>query len=137
MELPSSLKTIEQYAFKNAMLFDVKLPEGFKNISANAFASCLTLDEISIPSSVETIGENAFGDNERLIIYYAGTQEQWDELAKNLNLSDGVRVITNSVRVTGIETEQNDLRLYNKGDTISLEAIVQISADLTTRFVFG
>ena len=124
LELPSSLTTIEQYAFKDALLIDVRLSEGFKSIPDNAFASCSALEEISIPSSVETIGENAFGDNERMIIYYDGTQEQWDELAKNLNLSDGVRVITDSVRVTGVETEKNDLRLYNKGDTISLDAIV-------------
>ncbi len=124
LELPSTLTTIEQYAFKDALLIDVRLSEGFKSIPDNAFASCSALEEISIPSSVETIGENAFGDNERLIIYYDGTQEQWDELAKNLNLSDGVRVITDSVRVTGVETEKNDLRLYNKGDTISLDAIV-------------
>ena len=46
------------------------------------------LKSVTIPSSVQTIGENAFhfglgGENKQLVeLHYTGTQEQWDKLAK-------------------------------------------------------
>jgi hypothetical protein len=67
VSLPSTLKTIEDYAFYGTNLSNVKLPEGLESIGDYAFAST-NLVNVTIPNSVTVIGENAF-DNEK----------EWDE----------------------------------------------------------
>ena len=37
-----------------------KLPEGLKSIEAEAFANCRSLDSVTVPDSVEAVGEHVF-----------------------------------------------------------------------------
>lgn len=59
--LPSSLKTIEDYAFYNdTSISQVTMPSGMTTIGNYAFKNCENLSVISIPASVGTIGTGAF-----------------------------------------------------------------------------
>ncbi len=54
---------IDLYAFDNEYITSVKLPETLKKIDTSAFAGCYSLSHISIPSSVEEIGDFAFNNS--------------------------------------------------------------------------
>lgn len=53
--IPSTVDTIGKYAFYQSGLTSITLPEGVKLIDAGAFANCASLEEISIPDSIERI----------------------------------------------------------------------------------
>ena len=57
--LPSTLKTIGDYAFSSTNIDSVVLPEGFTTLGSSAFYRSL-LKSIEIPSSVKSIGAEAF-----------------------------------------------------------------------------
>lgn len=61
--VPSSVKTIERYAFNATSIVDIKLPEGLENIKYGAFSGCSKLKYINIPNSIKTIGVDAFPEN--------------------------------------------------------------------------
>jgi len=68
--LPVGLTTIEEETFSGSGLTEITIPASVESIGDYAFAGCSGLTEITIPASVESIGENAFeGCNENLIIY--------------------------------------------------------------------
>ena len=57
----SSLKEISQYAFRNdAALSDLILPQNLTEIGTGAFAGCTALTAVELPSSLKTVGEQAF-----------------------------------------------------------------------------
>ena len=61
--LPSSIKTINTDAFYGCVkLGSVNLPEGLTTIGLRAFYNC-NLTEVTIPSTVTSIGNNAFKSN--------------------------------------------------------------------------
>ncbi|MDD4315597.1 MAG: leucine-rich repeat protein [Clostridia bacterium] len=65
LRLPASLKNIEEYAFSalDAQFMGVReitLPEGLLTIDKRAFAKSTLLTSLTIPSTVQTIGEGAF-----------------------------------------------------------------------------
>ena len=61
VELPSTLKRIEEYAFQNCSLLSaVELPSNLESIGNTAFSGCSSLSAVSIPSSVKSIGREAF-----------------------------------------------------------------------------
>ena len=61
VELPSTLKRIEEYAFQNCSLLSaVELPSNLESIGNTAFSGCSSLSAVSIPSSVKSIGKEAF-----------------------------------------------------------------------------
>ncbi len=68
------------------------IPDGVTTLYPSAFDRCPSLERVTIPESVTTIGEYAFSyyfcD---LAIYYKGTLEQWNELLANN--SDAVRTL--------------------------------------------
>ncbi len=53
--IPSTVDTIGKYAFCQSGLTSITLPEGVKLIDAGAFVNCASLEEISIPDSIERI----------------------------------------------------------------------------------
>ena len=69
MRLPSMLKTIEDDAFLNLACQAIIIPEGCTTIGENAFAGCVNLLYIRIPSTVKSYPASAFeGCNENLVI---------------------------------------------------------------------
>ena len=62
-EKNSKLEKIEAWAFKNCILLNkVSLPPSLKSIENSAFRNCY-LDEIKIPFMVTNIGDDAFDEN--------------------------------------------------------------------------
>lgn len=60
IELPSSLKEIRQGAFSSTHLTKIVIPEGVEIIYNRAFEDCERLKSVSFPSTLRSIGENAF-----------------------------------------------------------------------------
>jgi hypothetical protein len=50
-------------------LTSITIPESLQTIGEGAFSLCRSLTSITIPEGVKTIGENAFGDCPFLTIY--------------------------------------------------------------------
>jgi hypothetical protein len=62
-QLPSSLVTIDESAFKNCdSLRNIELNFGLKKLGMSAFRGCSNLNSIIIPSSLTEIGEATFGE---------------------------------------------------------------------------
>ena len=56
----SQLSTIGSHAFYYAGLVSIALPEGVEILESAAFHSCKALKEITLPSTLETVGKSAF-----------------------------------------------------------------------------
>ena len=70
-------------------LTNVTIPKSVTTIGNDAFRGCKGLISITIPDSVTTIGDSAFSYCSKLTdVYYTGTQEQWDTLTINNDISD-------------------------------------------------
>lgn len=62
VKLPSTLKRIEYAAFAHCPLGSVELPDGLEHIGQSAFWYCpLNKKELILPSSLKTVGGDAFG----------------------------------------------------------------------------
>ena len=59
--IPDGVKTIGGTAFRECTLSEVIIPDSVKTIESAAFIGCASLDVITIPKSVTSIGENAIG----------------------------------------------------------------------------
>lgn len=63
---------------------DVILADGITEIEPRSFFACVDITSITIPFSVNKIGENAFLDCKKLTdIYYGGTKAQWNAVEKS------------------------------------------------------
>lgn len=56
----AGVKVIDYNAFSSQKLLEVVIPEGVEAIDYSAFYWCPSLREVTIPSSVKTVGEHAF-----------------------------------------------------------------------------
>ena len=82
INIPKKVKIIEEGLFKDCVkLTSINIPNGVTTIDTFSFEGCKNLETISIPSSVKIIAYCAFEGCENLKeVYYAGTQEQWEEI---------------------------------------------------------
>ncbi len=62
--IPEGVEDISSYAFSGCDMASVLLPTTVITIGAGAFEGCDSLTAVTIPESVETIGENAFNCSE-------------------------------------------------------------------------
>ncbi len=60
IDLPSSLTTIEKYAFESVRIKHITLPEGVISIGYSAFNDCDSLISVSLPESLTNIDGAAF-----------------------------------------------------------------------------
>ena len=114
----SQLQSIGDYAFSNCSKLATVIfgkNSQLQSIGEEAFSSCESLTSIEIPSSVTSIGSYAFAGCESLIrVYYAGSQDDWDEIAINL----GNTYLENATRYySSSEITNNCISLVNNGNT--------------------
>ena len=60
IQLPSSLISIGECAFRNTNISTITIPEGVTSIRNSCFYECRSLTNIQLPSSLLSIGEYAF-----------------------------------------------------------------------------
>ena len=129
VELPNSLKTIDDYAFYKTQVNSVTFNNSLETIGAYAFANCSYIQTISLPLSLKTIGESAFASCSKLT---------------SLTLSENISAIglnafknctsieTLNYNVIEFETNPtNDLNLFtNLGNSTTNGTIVNIGANV-------
>ena len=98
IEIPETVTTIEESAFAETGLTSVEIPASVTTLEANTFANCEALSTVSIPESVTDISETTFGDDTSTTnvqtVYYAGTEEQWQQAAGNTAVNANTDVQT-------------------------------------------
>lgn len=79
LQLPASLKTIEEEAFAGMwQVQQVNIPEGVTAIGKRAFADCTLLRLVIIPNSVQTLADDAFSGCHPEILCDAENQQVID-----------------------------------------------------------
>ncbi len=104
-ELPSGIKCIGEYAFSNAEIKEIILPNTIEIIKESAFEGNSYITSMAIPNSVRNIGENCFKDchQMRTIQLSESINQLCDFLFKdcskleNIIIPDGVTIIGNFV----------------------------------------
>ena len=91
-EGPTEMVTLKDGAFSGYLGEMIVLPEGLQNIGdkrvdgsyveSNVFLNCTNMTYVYIPVSVTFIGGYCFSGCSGLVIYYEGTQEQYDAISK-------------------------------------------------------
>lgn len=60
IEIPDGTTEIGDFSFARSGLTEVVIPEGVQTIGLGAFYHCNSLDKVEIPSTVTSVGKNAF-----------------------------------------------------------------------------
>ena len=80
-------------AFASAIyLTDIRLNEGCTEIGLKAFSSCVALENLYLPSSLQTISDDAFSRSfsqaTAPTIHFAGSESQWQSIAENCDIPE-------------------------------------------------
>lgn len=91
VSIPGTIKEIGTYAFGSCInLNDVSFEEGLEIIDDYAFANCSSLQVVCLPSSITELGICSFGGCTSLqAIFYMGTRDEWNALAKENGWYEG------------------------------------------------
>lgn len=80
-KIPNHIINIEPYAFTGCKkLTNIELSQGLKYIQTGAFENCSSLTKIILPASISFVAPGAFEDCDKLIVFYDGTEEDWNRL---------------------------------------------------------
>ena len=91
--VPSSVKTIESYAFAFSTVENIYLSEGITQIHDNAFANS-KLKEIHLPDSIDYLGDNIFGNTKGVKVYCTKDSETYKFLNGH-NQKKTFEIVTN------------------------------------------
>ena len=88
----NKITSIGTFAFEsNDYLTSVVMYNGIKTIEPSAFKAMAVLEKVEIPSTVTSIGAEAFADcNELKAIIFKGTTDQWNAITKGNNWNANV-----------------------------------------------
>lgn len=64
--------------YKDGTFGSYNIKDGTTLIADNGFSACNSLEKVSIPASLTTIGNSVFNYTKTLAVTYAGTKAQWD-----------------------------------------------------------
>ena len=85
--LPSTLRSIEMYGFKNLkQLTSIALPEGFLAIGNWAFSGCTSLQTVEMPDSLTDLGVGVFESTK--MTSFTATPSLWGENAQKSKIGD-------------------------------------------------
>ena len=86
---------IPDRAFESAVkITKILINEGCTSIGARAFATCANLQDLYLPSTLESISADAFQRvNADMNIHFAGTEQQWLELTQDVALPENANVM--------------------------------------------
>ena len=100
VNLPTSLTSVtvtdsiciyERTFFYAPGLTDIRINEGCTEIGLKAFSSCVALENLYLPSSLQTIADDAFSRSfskaTAPTIHFAGSESQWQSIAENCDIS--------------------------------------------------
>ena len=97
--IPAGVKSIGEYAFYNCTaITSLSLPTSLKTIDAWAFFMS-GLTSITIPSSVETLGEAAFGINDSLTTVTVDSQNVVDLLTSKMYDNTGLLEFVQTLKI--------------------------------------
>jgi hypothetical protein len=74
VSLPSTLKEIRRYAFRDCGMAEISIPDSVTTIGDAAFMYCSNIREVRLPDSLSSLGTNAFSEAEHLL-----TVTNWNE----------------------------------------------------------
>ena len=97
----SQLSTISSHAFYYSGLVSIVLPEGLNTLEAAAFHSCKNLKEITIPSTLKTIGKSAFRYSSELSKVYIRDIGAWCQISFNDKYSNPAYLAKNIYSADG------------------------------------
>lgn len=108
LEMPTSLATIDRYAFNRSGLTSVVIPEGMTSLSESVFESCTSLRSVHIPSTMKSIGQTCFQGDEAI------TSVTCDALVPPVCASS---VFANAAFNAVLTVPQSAWRAYYEADT--------------------
>ena len=85
VSLPDTLSKIGNYAFSFSEITEIVIPDETTTIGDFAFGGCEKLESITIPASINSLGEELFDEGPSLDmkIYFLGTEEEWQKVNTN------------------------------------------------------
>ncbi|MCH5209985.1 MAG: leucine-rich repeat protein [Oscillospiraceae bacterium] len=85
LKIPSTVNTIGEGAFDGcSSLVELEIPEGITELPNYIFLSCTHINTLILPDTIQYIGDRAFLNCDA-DIYYAGSEEQWENIRKHNN----------------------------------------------------
>ena len=112
IEIPVGVTTIYGNAFNSSGLTSIILPDGLLDIKSEAFASCHSLTTVSIPSSVQSVGNKIFWLCWKAIsIYYRGSLEEWCK--KNWSANGASSLYINDELLTSVVIPESITEIKN------------------------
>ena len=117
--IPDSVTIIETWAFSDChSLTSVTIGSSVKTIGSGAFCGCDSLTSVTISDSVTTIKNQAFDYSGLIVVYYDGTEEQWN----NINIDKSNNSLLNAtIHFLGEDDDEPDtpdgykLKLWSDG----------------------
>ncbi len=108
------------------------LPDTITEISPYAFYMNTMIERIVVGNQLQTIGESAFEKcGEELVVYYTGTQTDWNEKVQIGENNEAILVEYESKRLSGIELVESKIEVET-GKSASLNIIFNPSDAVVT-----
>ncbi len=105
VKIPGTVTTIGEYAFRECDFKIIEIPEGVTTIGMQAFYSCIYCRELYLPSTLTSIGSQAFGWGFQSKVY--SSMENPCEMPEDAFDEDRYHATTLEVPVGAISNYQN------------------------------
>lgn len=121
----SSVINIQDYAFYATVISTVNLPSSLETIGSNAFGYCAQLTTINIPERVSNIGSNAFRGCIGLTTVNFDASDMYD-------VSDGAAIFDNSSIVLNVGASVNRVPSYLFKDNTGIKSVIFAEGSVCT-----
>ena len=86
--IPDGVTEVKPYTFVHGCFRSIVFPDGLTEVGRYAFYQCKSLYYTVMPDSLQTIGNDAFGEISSMGVWhvlYKGTEDQWKQIDRNSN----------------------------------------------------